>query len=76
MLQMRMWIVQVLGKEWAQTALDFQEKVHRVAVTILKALFIALGRDEAIIDNVSHRVFLMLLHPIDCLTLICSALWS
>ncbi len=45
--------MQVLGKEWAQTALDIQEKVHKVAVTILKALFIALGRDETIIDDVS-----------------------
>lgn len=44
--------MQVLGEDWRKTALDFQEKVHKVAVTILKALFIALGRDEHIINDV------------------------
>lgn len=42
---------EVLGEEWRKIALDFQEKVHKVAVTILKALFIALGRDATIIDD-------------------------
>ena len=48
------WVcpLQVLGEEWRKIALDFQEKVHKVAVTILKALFIALGRDATIIDDV------------------------
>lgn len=45
-------LFQVLGEDWRKTALDFQEKVHKVAVTILKALFIALGRDETIINDV------------------------
>jgi isopenicillin N synthase-like dioxygenase len=44
--------VQVLGNEWRKTVLDFEEKVHEVAVTILKAIFVGLGRDEAIIDEV------------------------
>lgn len=48
---------QVLGEEWRKTALEFQEKVHRVAITILKALFTALGRDEAIIDDVRSCAF-------------------
>lgn len=44
--------VQVLGEEWRSIALDYQEKVHRVAIIILKAIFIGLGRDEKIIDEV------------------------
>jgi hypothetical protein len=43
----------VLGKEWVATVLEFQKKVHRVSVIILKALFIALGRDETIVEEVS-----------------------
>jgi len=42
----------VLGEEWRRTVLDFQEKLHCTAIKILRALFIALGRDEAIIDDV------------------------
>ena len=44
--------LQVLGDEWRRTALDYQAKVHRVAIIILKAIFIGLGRDENIIDEV------------------------
>ncbi|KAK9908386.1 hypothetical protein WJX75_007121 [Coccomyxa subellipsoidea] len=42
---------EVLGKEWVATVLGFQKKVHRVSVIILKALFIALGRDETIVEE-------------------------
>ena len=42
----------MLGEEWRAIALDYQEKVHRVAIIILKAIFIGLGRDEKIIDKV------------------------
>ena len=42
----------MLGEEWRAIALEYQEKVHRVAVIILKAIFIGLGRDEKIIDEV------------------------
>ncbi|CAL5229196.1 g12477 [Coccomyxa viridis] len=42
---------EVLGEEWRRTALDYQAKVHRVAIIILKAIFIGLGRDEKIIDE-------------------------
>ena len=44
--------LQVLGEEWRAIALDYQEKVHHVAIIILKAIFIGLGRDERIIDEV------------------------
>lgn len=43
--------LQVLGEEWRRVALDYQAKVHRVAIIILKAIFIGLGRDEKIIDE-------------------------
>ena len=53
----------MLGEEWREIALDFQEKVHKVAVTILKALFIALGRDATIIDDVRLPLIRIVLKP-------------
>lgn len=47
----------MLGGEWRRIALDYQEKVHRVAIIILKAISTGLGRDEKIIDQV--RVFVV-----------------
>ena len=47
--------LQVLGEEWRKIALDYQAKIHRVAIIILKAIFIGLGRDESIIDEVQTK---------------------
>ena len=44
------------GPEFRENALDFQAKVHDVAVKILKALFIGLGRDESLIDEVGVQL--------------------
>ena len=44
--------LQILGDEWRRVALSYQAKVHRVAIIILKAIFIGLGRDEQIVDEV------------------------
>ena len=38
-------------------ALNYQAKVHRVAIIILKAIFIGLGRDEKIVDEVQTFPF-------------------
>ena len=42
---------QELDAEWRRTALEFQAKVHAVAVKLLKAIFLGLGRDASIIDE-------------------------
>jgi hypothetical protein len=34
------------------TVLDFQQRIHAVALKLLKAIFIGLGRDTGIIDEV------------------------
>ena len=51
--------MQVLGEEWRRVALDYQAKVHRVAIIILKAIFIGLGRDEGVIDEVHTMLFFL-----------------
>ncbi len=48
-------VLQILGEGWRRTALEYQEKAHRVAIIILKAIFIGLGRDENIIDEVKRH---------------------
>ena len=45
-------LLQILGEEWRRVALDYQAKVHRVAIIILKAIFIGLGRDDEVIEEV------------------------
>ena len=50
--QVQSWGLQILGDEWRRVALSYQAKVHRVAIIILKAIFIGLGRDEQIVDEV------------------------
>ena len=43
--------MQEVDEDWRRTALGFQEKVHGIAVKLLKAIFIGLGRDASIIDE-------------------------
>jgi hypothetical protein len=43
------------GSDFRATALSFQRKCHDVSVKILKALFIGLGWDEALVDEVRER---------------------
>lgn len=42
-----------LGEGWRDLNLEFQERTHEVALKILRALAIALGRDEHYFDDVS-----------------------
>lgn len=35
-----------LGDSWKQQSLDFQAKTHEVALKILRAMALSLGRDE------------------------------
>ena len=35
-----------LGKSWKEQSLEFQAKTHQVALKILRAMALALGRDE------------------------------
>ena len=35
-----------LGEAWKQQSLDFQAKTHEVALKLLRAIAISLGRDE------------------------------
>ena len=44
---------QELDEAWRRMVLDYQQRLHAVAVKLLKAIFIGLGRDEAIIDEVA-----------------------
>jgi len=48
-------VLQILGEGWRRIALEYQEQAHRVAIIILKAIFIGLGRDENIIDKVKRH---------------------
>ena len=41
-----------LGNEWRALSLDFQERAHDVALKILQALAISLGRPETFFDEV------------------------
>ena len=41
-----------LGEDWKQEALEFLAKSHAVAVKILQAIAISLGRDEHFFDEV------------------------
>ena len=44
--------MQEVDEEWRRTVLAFQQKIHAVAVKLLKAIFIGLGREASIIDEV------------------------
>ena len=44
--------VQELDTEWRRTVLDLQEKMHAVAVKLLRAIFIGLGRNDRVIVEV------------------------
>lgn len=41
------------GPEFRKTSIEFQAKTHNIAIKILKALFLGLGWDENLVDDVS-----------------------
>ena len=60
-----------LGEDWKQLSLDFQAKTHEVALKLLRAVAITLGRDEHYFDEVSLSVQLQLRNLMHLLKLHC-----
>ena len=46
--------MQELDEEWRRRVLAYQQQIHAVAVKLLKAIFVGLGRDASTIDEAGH----------------------
>lgn len=49
-----------LGDAWKEQSLNFQAKTHEVALKILRAMALALGRDEYEFVEVGMQCFMLL----------------